>query len=152
MAVSFKDMNEIDEKDKSLVSGYISEWADLYDTVVPDLVIYTVLSFYCYVLFGDHHPCFRLSGLNNNTITKMDNDNTWNTSAYSKQWIPSSSNTIIQWRIALHKAKGSSVMIGNINNQHHQKIDKLIIVIYLLLIHLNINCKHPTLRINHMEY
>ena len=75
-------MNEIDEKDKTLVSGYCHECADSLEAVVPDLVFYTIISFYYYVLFGDHHPCFRLSAPNNSTITKIDDHGSWKASAY----------------------------------------------------------------------
>ena len=125
MALSFKEVNEMDEHDKLLVAGYIREWADLYDALVPDLVVYTVLSFYHYVLFEDCHECYRLSGQNNNVLTKIDDDRSWDTSAYAKDWISSTCNKIIKWKITIHQSTASAgLMIGVINNQHHHTVEK----------------------------
>ena len=103
---------------------YIREWADLYDVTVPDLVIFTVLSFYHYILFGDCHKCYRLSGKDNNTITKIAEHLSWENSAYAKQWILSTSNVIIKWEIKINENKqDGGLIMGLINNQHHHDVE-----------------------------
>ena len=80
------------------------------DTLVSDLVVHTELSFYYYVLFGDCSRFLKLSGLNNDTITKIGNEG-WHTSAYSKHWIPSNDDSILRWKIIVFEDLGDSISI-----------------------------------------
>ena len=73
--------------------------------------------------FGDHSRYLKPSSVDSNTITKTGNSS-WKTSAYSKQWIPSHINALIQWKITIHETYSSpSLIIGLINKQHHHKTD-----------------------------
>ena len=74
---------------------------------------------------ADCNKNLKLSGINGNTITKIGDTSSFETSAYTREWISSDSNAIKQWRITNHRAKLAwSLMIGFINNQHHHDVNK----------------------------
>ena len=72
----------------------------------------------------DCSECLKISGKNNNTITKIESRSTYNNSAYANHWIPSNSNIITKWKIINHNCGIDNLLIGLINEKHHQNVDE----------------------------
>ena len=134
IALSFKELDNIDQRDRDVVNGYIREWVHSNNAIVPDLVIYTILSFYYFVLFGDCSADLKLCGKNHNTLTKNNNQSSYMSSAYASSWIPSNTGAVIKWKIINHKGGHDNLLIGLINKNHHHNINKDIEAIYIAMV------------------
>ena len=75
-------------------------------------------------LFEANSKNFKLSGLNNNTITTVGNHKNWHHAIYTNTWILSNSNKIVRWKIRNNHTENGNLGIAIITNKHHHKVNQ----------------------------
>ena len=142
MSLELDQVKGIDIETKDLVFGFIRESQnELYLSndnsvcscpcslyIIPELISFSVLLFYYQSqLFRreDVPDCLKLSGKENNVITKISMDNSWANALFADRWIDSLSDREYKWKTKVHvNPKGYGICIGIIDDKHEQNKSK----------------------------
>ena len=123
LSLSRKELDQIDQKDKDLVTGYIRKLAQL-DDLIPNLVIFTALSFYhiaeCWAECGDDVTISN----DGKVLTKKHGDileSNWNNTSYGNKWIDSMDPKVHKW--TFHIDSDASFVFGFVADAVHHNDD-----------------------------
>ena len=96
--MSTKDLDKIDSKTKHLVHGFVREMNSILTQIIPEPIIYVILSFY---FLGEYFeifdPKYYKVTEENKTVTKTSNTGWSVPSCYGKMLIDSDSGGVYEW-------------------------------------------------------
>ena len=125
LPLSFKELDQIDQKDKDLVNGYVRKLTHL-DDLIPNLVIFTVLSFYyiaeCWGECGDDVVISN----DGRVLTKKQaaiSESNWNNTSYGNKWIDSMNKKVHKWTFHIDREAYASMLFGFVAEAVHHNGD-----------------------------
>eukprot|EP01084_Bolivina_argentea_P303885 524752_1 len=132
MSVDIERIKKIDDETRKIVFGYIrnTQYQLCLNNnnpfyIISELITYTcMLFYYTPQVFVNPPDCLKLSGIDNNTITKIKDGTSWLNSIYTGKWIESNTNKIHKWNVKVHvNPYAYGIAIGIVNNKHVMDIN-----------------------------